>query len=290
MNFFSALDDSDDEQSKKVNHKAQGAAKGDRKNKDETKPGSAIRGSGKGGQKKDGEGGTVNRQRVQDKQSANKNQGPAKGGSGSNNRGNPKDEAAAATKLGRVQDDAPASADSEDASPEESTEPAEPEVPQFTFEEHQKRKEQARANSALFGEIKEKKVEKDAGLVSLNEDLTDLLKLGSGKKQREKNRKTKTVLEGVGFGLAPAAALPDERSDRPPREDRGDRGDRPPRKDFNKDGAGRGPRREGSGQGGDKGGRGPRREGGDRDRAPRAPRAPAAPKAEDQTAWPALGK
>jgi len=136
-------------------------------------------------------------------------------------------------------------------------EPAEPEVVTFTFEEYLAKRNEARMNADAFGEIKPVRVvEADfSGLKTVKEDLDDLLKLGGGKKEKDKKttqRSTaKTAVLDVGFKRPEVETGDDDH-----RGGRGDRGDRPPR--------------SGRGEGGRGGGRGRGRGDGNSERAPRA--------------------
>lgn len=273
MNFFSALNDSDDEPTPKRPQKPKAAPTSKTaKNDDATrsaieKADGRIRGAGPGRgkprerrppSKVDGSGNPRTRQ-YDRRSGTGRGKESSKSGRGSFGWGNDEDDAAAAEK-GDLPDDVVDGAEEVDSEPV--PEP-EPEVPTFTLDEYMaKKKSVGGNNSELFSAQKTRSVETSfAGLSTGKDELTDFLKLGEDKKQRAKTsgRAAKKETLSLAFKSAPKDGdeRPPRRDDDRRRNDRqgreggrgGGRGDRP---------SGRGSRNEGrGGRGGGSGSRAP---------------------------------
>jgi len=251
----------------KVDNRASGKARGERKNKE--------RGQGRAVKSK-GDGEPRNRQ-FDRRQAEGHGKGPRKQGGGPGGWGKASDEAARAEKQGIEDDvdDVEAVADEGD-----SPEPEAPPAPDtFTYEEFLARQQQSRSDSNLFGDVSERKANSAefSGIMKEKKELPAYMDQVGGKKQRGKtSQRSNSKKElGIGFDLALESPYPErEREERPSRG--GGRTDRAPRRN---DGA----RKEGGGRGKDHGGRG-----GGADRgAPRAPRG--GMNLADEAAFPALG-
>jgi len=156
-------------------------------------------------------------------------------------------------------------ADATEEAPEEPAVEAEPVVPTLSFEEFMAKRNEARSNAEIFGEVAVRTVEAvTVGQVKAREEYDDLVFTTAANakkgpkvtKKTEQRSTTKAQIVDVGFTAAPSPSIyDDERGGRGGRG-RGDRGDRGDRPEGRGRGEGRGGRAEG--RGGRGAGRGPR--------------------------------
>lgn len=205
---------------------------GDRKHRDRGGRGKGGRGD-RAAAEPAGEGKTRVKREFDRRNTSGRSGEQRRGGRGPYSTGNAEQEAQDAEKgvLPVTEgDEAPAEAEPVEAAAEPEVEaPAQP--PQKTFEDFMREREEARANSEIFGSVKVREVAADfANLRAADKsDITFVggFATGPAKKANTKERKTRTLLSDVGFTSAPVASIGDDDRDyKPNSAPAGGRGDR----------------------------------------------------------------